>query len=454
MKKFVLLSLSLLAASPLAANIADDTETSVTDCSAAYQQFSFDLYTNIENYCTETFGPMNVVVSPLSAWVALGMLQQGANSSTLHGINKALCLPEDFRGLALYNSQLIDDLLEPCGWSDEEQDEEAKPILELANSYWADDAVTCLDLYKDTLALCYRAEYNQLDLALTESMNAVDAWVSEKTHGTIPSLKIMPSDELMMLLVNALYFKAGWGTPADSTLTKIMPFYTSTGEVRNVPMMHFDGHMNCAEIDGFIVVRQWFGLDHRFSMTFFVPQDDATFGSDTYTQAKQALDNYGQRTILTLPRFTTDAEIEMNKTLQEMGMSEAFSIGADFSGMSNNEMFVSLVKQLTHIAVDEKGVVASAATVIATETSLGPGPEYVNIDHPFYFSIEDTRSDKVLFLGHIIDIEEDQNLNSLNTVESTSPYVIYDMMGQRQASLVPGINIVHQSGKSRLVFVK
>ena len=49
MKKFVLLSLSLLAASPLAANIADDTETSVTDCSAAYQQFSFDLYTNIEN---------------------------------------------------------------------------------------------------------------------------------------------------------------------------------------------------------------------------------------------------------------------------------------------------------------------------------------------------------------------------------------------------------------------
>ncbi|MBR5068972.1 MAG: hypothetical protein IKX25_06180 [Bacteroidales bacterium] len=456
MKQLVLLSLSLLAASPLAANNADDTETTASDCSAAYQQFSFDLYTNIENYCTETLGSMNVVVSPLSAWIALGMLQQGANNSTLHGINKVLCLPEDFRGLALYNSQLIDDLLKPCYWDDWEN-EKAKPVLELANSFWADDAITCLDLYKDTLSLCYSADYSQLDLALPASMDAVDAWVNEKTHGTIPSLKIMPSDELMMLLVNALYFKAGWETPADSTQTTEMPFHTYSGEVKNVPMMYFEGHMNCMEIDGFLVLRLWFGVDHTFSMTFFVPQDDATFDSSIYTQAKQTLDQYYKHIILRLPRFTTDAEIVMNKTLQEMGMSEAFMSGADFSGMSNDALSVSLVKQLTHIAVDEKGVVASAATVIAMENSLEPvpEPEYVTIDRPFYFSIEDNQTDKLLFLGHIIDIEEDsQNPDHLNTIESTCPNVIYDMMGHRQSSLVPGINIVHQSGKSRLVFVK
>ena len=140
-----------------------------------------------------------------------------------------------------------------------------------------------------------------------------------------------------------------------------------------------------------------------------------------------------------------------------MGMSESFSSGADFSGMSNDALSVSLVKQLTHIAVDEKGVVASAATVIEMDNSLEPvpEPEYVTIDRPFYFSIEDNQTDKLLFLGHIIDIEEDsQNPDHLNTIESTCPNVIYDMMGHRQSSLVPGINIVHQSGKSRLVFVK
>ena len=70
------------------------------------------------------------------------MLQQGANSTTLNCINKALYLPDDFRGLADYNSQLIDDLLKPCEWNENEWGEGEKPVLELANSFWADDFIT------------------------------------------------------------------------------------------------------------------------------------------------------------------------------------------------------------------------------------------------------------------------------------------------------------------------
>ena len=453
--KPVLLFLSLISASAIGANLSDDTEKTVADCSAAYQQFSFDIYQRFEKHSSEADEPTNVVISPLSAWFAVGMLQQGANSTTLNCINKALYLPDDFRGLADYNSQLIDDLLKPCEWNENEWGEGEKPVLELANSFWADDFITCHDKYIDTLGICYRADFCQLDLALPESMAAVDAWVKDKTHGTIPSLNIQPSEELLMLLVNALYFKASWQDGASIEDTKEMPFYTSSDDVKNVPMMYFDYHLDYAEVEGFKAVRLWFGHDHRFSMTFFAPTDDTAFDNAIYTQAKQAFSSE-YRVILRLPRFTTDAEFLLNETLQEMGMDEVF-VSADLSGMADGSLFVSTIKQLSHLAVDEKGVVASAATVIEIESGIHPEEiKYLTIDHPFYFTIEDNSCDKVMFIGHINTIDEEivKDPNSLNKIGNTSSDAIYDMMGHRQSSLGKGLNIVQQGGKSSLVLVK
>ena len=451
--KPILFLLSFTSFCAMGANLSDGTEATPFDCSSAYQQFSFDLYQRFEKHSSEADEPTNVVISPLSAWFALGMLQQGANTTTLNCINKTLYLPADFRGLADYNSQLIDDLLKPCEWS--EWDEGEKPVLELANSFWADEFVICKEKYIDTLGLRYRADFYQLDLALPESMDAVDAWVNEKTHGTIPSLNIPPSEELLMLLVNALYFKASWQDGASIGDTKEMPFYTTNDDVKNVPMMYFDFHLDYAEVEGFKAVHLWFGHDRRFSMTFFAPTGDTVFDNAIYTQAKQAFTSE-YRVILRLPRFTTDAEFLLNETLQEMGMEEVF-VSADLSGMADGSLFVSTIKQLTHLAVDEKGVVASAATVIEIESGIHPEEiKYLTFDHPFYFTIEDNSCDKVMFIGHINTIDEEtvKDPDSLNKIGNTSSEAIYDMMGHRQTSLGKGLNIVQQGGKSRLVLVK
>ena len=98
--KPILCLLSFLSAIAMGANLSDGTEATPFDCSSAYQQFSFDLYQRFEKHSSEADEPTNVVISPLSAWFALGMLQQGANTTTLNCINKTLYLPADFRGLA------------------------------------------------------------------------------------------------------------------------------------------------------------------------------------------------------------------------------------------------------------------------------------------------------------------------------------------------------------------
>ena len=53
--KPILSLFSLLSASVMGANLSDDTEVMVSDCSAAYQQFSFDLYQRFEKQFSPVF---------------------------------------------------------------------------------------------------------------------------------------------------------------------------------------------------------------------------------------------------------------------------------------------------------------------------------------------------------------------------------------------------------------
>ena len=115
-----------------------------------------------------------------------------------------------------------------------------------------------------------------------------------------------------------------------------------------------------------------------------------------------------------------------------------------------------MVKQLTHIAVYEKGVEASAVTAVLEEsTGIGPEPELKEliIDHPFYFSIDDRLNHKILFLGHIqdIDAEDDPSANILHQIKQSTPTICYDMMGRRQPNLKKGLNIINDGGRKRII---
>lgn len=457
MEKSIAKFFAVFAACAMATNAsAANGGASADEFSDAYQQFSFDLFDQVEKkYGAEG----NVVISPLSAWFALGMLQQGAATTTLTEINQALRLSPNFTDLAPRNQQFTEQLTaSPAEWKEWYEDD-WKSVLELANSFWADDQITCLDSYKEALHTYYQADYAQLDLQQQESLDQVDAWVNEKTHGTIPSLKIEPNQYMRMLLVNALYFKSTWRDAIFADLeTTESPFTTASGEVRMAPMMHAHCRMEYGESDGYKTVRLHLGREQRFSMTFFLGgKEAAAFGPAVYEKANEALRYEDVK--LSLPRFTADCNALLNDPLQEMGMREAFTSDADLSRTSSDPLSVSLVKQLTHIAVDEKGVEASAATVVVIEKSeIGPEPEWKEliIDHPFYFSIDDHLTHKTLFLGHIQDIKANDgtSTDNLRSTDQSAPKVIYDMMGHRHSNLSKGLNIINAGGRKKIVYVK
>jgi serpin B len=105
-----------------------------------------------------------------------------------------------------------------------------------------------------------------------------------------------------------------------------------------------------------------------------------------------------------LPMFTFDYYARLENPLMEMGMKQAFTDYADFSGMSDSPVRIDSVIHKTHIDLDQNGTKAAAVTAIiskATAMPFYPKLDTVEIilNRPFVYGIMDTRTATPLFVG-------------------------------------------------------
>ena len=88
---------------------------------------------------------------------------------------------------------------------------------------------------------------------------------------------------------------------------------------------------------------------------------------------------------LQIPKFKMEYGIkELNNVLQSVGMGEALSHNADFTGIANN-LFISRVLHKAVIDVNEEGTEAAAVTVGEMKTTAAIEPVSF-IHRPFYFN--------------------------------------------------------------------
>jgi serpin B len=85
-------------------------------------------------------------------------------------------------------------------------------------------------------------------------------------------------------------------------------------------------------------------------------------------------------------------------------MGRAFGEGADFSGISDEKLWISEAIHKAYIDVNEEGTEAAAATAVVMRAAalFRPPPArkvVFTADHPFLFAVLDTRSGLPLFLG-------------------------------------------------------
>ncbi len=105
-----------------------------------------------------------------------------------------------------------------------------------------------------------------------------------------------------------------------------------------------------------------------------------------------------------LPRFKITWQGELSRTLTDMGMKDAFSRNADFSGMDGKkDIYISKVVHKAFVDVNEEGTEAAAATAVIGRAMAIRHMSIFRADHPFLFLLRDSRTGTILFIGRVVN---------------------------------------------------
>lgn len=360
----------------------------------ASNRFGIDLFRE-----TSLVEEKNLMLSPLSAGTALTMLLNGCKDNTYDQIRDMLGYQDLSLGQvnATYQS-LVQQLLSV----DPEVD------LALANAVWYRDTFQVHDSYLDTMDQVFTARIEALDFAAPSALQTINGWASDNTHGKIEKVLDEISAEAVMFLMNALYFKGSWTVRFDEDQTSPAPFYKDDGTTVQVETMRGEVPLRLCNTSDYLAVELTYG-QQNFSMVIIEPVNVlndfmVSFDQEIWEELTENLDAITEpvETELSLPKFKFDYEKILNDQLKSMGMQDAFMpYLADLSGISDQQIFVSFVKQNTFVEVNEEGTEAAAVTTIGIElTSVGPDPVF--IDKPFIFAIRERTSNTLLFIGKVI----------------------------------------------------
>jgi serpin B len=262
--------------------------------------------------------------------------------------------------------------------------------------------------FLDTLALNYGAGIHVLDFASAPepSRETINAWVEEQTNDKIQDLLPEGSitDLTRLVLTNAIYFSAAWAEPFETSATADRVFHTPTGDA-NVPTLAQNEEMRYGEGDGYRAAELAYD-GGQLGMVVVVPDNMAAFEANltgaTFTAINASLQTH--LVDLKLPKFRFDAPLGLKETLQNLGMTQAFTDAADLSGIDGETgLYVGDVLHKGFVAIDEHGTEAAAATAVIINTDSVPQPATLTVDRPFVFYIRDIPTGAILFVGRVVD---------------------------------------------------
>ncbi len=124
---------------------------------------------------------------------------------------------------------------------------------------------------------------------------------------------------------------------------------------------------------------------------------------DKWEEIRSSLNNQ-EDVIIQIPRFEMEYGIkELNDSLSNLGMEEAFSESADFSGIREG-IFISRVLHKAVIEVNEDGSEAAGVTVVEMKETAYEEPTRFIGDRPFLFIIADDELGTILFMGKLYNM--------------------------------------------------
>lgn len=347
----------------------------------------------------------NIILSPLSASLMLGMLMNGADGETLTQMQQVL----GFEGLT--PAEINDwyaNLLQTLPALDD------VTTVNIANSLWVKNEFPVLEDFIAVNRQFFDATADNVDMADPATADRINQWAADNTNNLIK--QVVTTDEIspcVMLLANALYFKSKWSTPFEEAATYDAEFYPLTSSVTKVPTMR--GTVNAPYAD--TKEGQLLELDYKgskFCMDILLPEQGkdirkvlAGFTAEDWSDRLARL-RYADVHVA-LPKLDLHYSRMLTDDLKAAGMPKALSPAAEFPHISGIPTYLSWVKQVCHLTVDESGTEAAAVTIggMLESCALTEPMEYKEFfaNRPYLIVIREKEQGNILFTAMITNPE-------------------------------------------------
>ena len=342
----------------------------------------------------------NYVISPLSLKLAMLMAASGAEGETKEEILSAFQITpgSDYESGV---SALMKEL-----------NQREFGEINISNSIWFNK-----DYYPRYPDADFSDEYKAIiqaafggtaeTVSRQNSIEAVNAWVSEQTKGKIPHLLPESNRDYLSVLVNTIYMKSSWAEPFEKFATSKETFTDCDGKEHSIDFMHQTNHYMYYDHDGVRAVC----LPYTNGLSMYVVLGEA----EKIDIASITGRSTRAKVRLSLPKFKIEYSLWLRDILMNMGITRAFLSGNhEFDSMMQNvpePALIDDVLQKAVIEVDEEGTEAAAATavIIKAGSVAITEPEPIidfNANEPFTYFITDNRSGEVLFAGRYVKPEE------------------------------------------------
>jgi serine protease inhibitor len=378
----------------------------------ASNQFGFNLLDQIGD---SDWGG-NIFISPASAAMALAMVFNGARQDTETAMDSVLA----------FGDWSLDSINAANRKLSERMNSFEDVQLSIANSLWMSDHMEFKDEFLRRVQAAYAADIREVNLQDRETPTLINHWVAQKTNGRIQKIIEKIDDRLVMLLINAIYFKGTWTYQFDDKLTSDRQFTLLDGTSFRHPLMEQNHEFYYLETSDFQAISLPYG-DGEMSMVVMLPSSSLgldglrkQLSPDNWQTWVKGLER--REGTIVLPRFRLEYEKNLNDPLKEMGMAIAFNpveadltdmwypiqpvnVGAAMANIQN--LYIGKVMQKTFLEVNEEGTEAAAVTsvgIVATSAMHEERPPFrMVVDRPFFCAIVDKPTGLVLFMGFIMD---------------------------------------------------
>uniref|UniRef100_A0A8C2DVD0 Serpin peptidase inhibitor, clade E (nexin, plasminogen activator inhibitor type 1), member 3 n=1 Tax=Cyprinus carpio TaxID=7962 RepID=A0A8C2DVD0_CYPCA len=316
-----------------------------------HTQFGISLYQTL----TEMENNSNLIVSPASVSLCLGLLQLGARGNTLAQLEETL-------GYDVNGKRKLAAHLDGVR-------------LQLANALFVQSGVKLLPEFTQHALGWGNSSLLSVNFSNPNHTHSrLQQWTHSQSKGDESQEEASRQDSLLhMALLSTVVFHGAWQKQFLFTDTQNLPFSLSDGSTVKVPMMYQStevniGHFRLPSEQEYTVMELPY-LDRSLRLLVALPSDRKSPLSQLEKQltarAVGLWDTGLRRTKMDifLPRFKMQSRFNLKPVLQSLGISDVFSpSAADFRGISG--LFVSEAFHEARIEVTEEGTKAASATAM------------------------------------------------------------------------------------------